>query len=268
MEELLRPAQRQASVMRVLLVPAVGGSWPDDAPDFGDILEACLPPLIAAVQEEGGTFDRYLPRGFIAFWGAPQDDPDHAVHALRAAERIRATQSLLLERCAARGWAGIGVVCSIASGPCLIGRLGTEMRREYAAEGRPVEWAIALAGLAPRYGVPIIATDPLREANPDYAWQELDRLRMGDGTKGLVGVHTPHGLREVADAALRNDLRLLKESLRLYRAQDWDAAEINFLNLLKNPRLAAPVTVYLQRIEAFRRQPPPADWDGSHPAAV
>ena len=264
-EEVLKPAYRQASVLRVMLVPAASGAWPDDAPELGDILATCLAPLVAVVQAQGGTFDRYLPRGFIAFWGAPDEDPGHALHALRAAENIRARQGVLLEHCAAHGWAGVGVVCGLASGPCLIGRLGAEVRRDYAAEGRPVEWAMALAGLASRYGVDIIATDATREATPDYAWQELDRLRLGEGAKGLVGVHTPHGLREAVDPSLRSDLRLLKESLRLYRARDWDAAEINFLNLRKDPRLAGPVAVYLQRIGEHRRQPPPADWDGAPP---
>jgi adenylate cyclase len=265
-ESVLKPAQRQASVLRVLLVPAAGGAWPDDAPELGDMLATCLAPLVSVVHEQGGTFDRYLPRGFIAFWGAPHEDPAHATHALRAAESIRAKQGVLLERCAAHGWAGVSVVCGLASGSCLIGHLGTDVRRDYAAEGLAVEWAIAFAGLAPRYGVDIIATDAIREANPDYAWQELDRLRLGEGVKAVVGVHTPHGLREAAEPSLRSELRLLREALRLYRARDWDAAEINFLNLRKDPRLAGSVAAYLQRIAEFRRQPPPADWDGSHPA--
>jgi adenylate cyclase len=125
---------------------------------------------------------------------------------------------------------------------------------------------MALASLAPRYGVDIIATDTTREANPDYAWQELDRLHLGEDAKTILGIHTPHGLREAADGTLRSDLRVVKEALRLYRARDWDAAEINFLNLRKNPRLAGPVAMYLRRIGDFRRQPPPAEWDGSHPS--
>ena len=57
-------------------------------------------------------------------------------------------------------------------------------------------------------------------------------------------------------------MKLYREALRLYRAQEWDMAEMNFINLQKTSRSPSLYRVYAERVAHFRRNPPGERWDG------
>ena len=50
--------------------------------------------------------------------------------------------------------------------------------------------------------------------------------------------------------------------MRLYRAQQWDTAELNYVNLQRGSKSPALYKMYAERVAHFRNAPPPADWDG------
>ncbi|NBS80485.1 MAG: adenylate/guanylate cyclase domain-containing protein [Betaproteobacteria bacterium] len=81
------------------------------------------------MHQHGGTLDKYLGDGLMAFWGAPLSTPDDADRALEAALAIQAA-------------AGLSKRIGIASGEALVGDLGTSMRRSYTALGEVVKSVI------------------------------------------------------------------------------------------------------------------------------
>ena len=46
--------------------------------------------LAACVEAEGGTIDKYIGNSLMAFWGAPELQPDHSARACRAASAMAA----------------------------------------------------------------------------------------------------------------------------------------------------------------------------------
>lgn len=50
--------------------------------------------------------------------------------------------------------------------------------------------------------------------------------------------------------------------MRLYRAQDWDQAELQLLNLSRQAPEFKLYQLYLERLAIWRKNPPGADWDG------
>ena len=68
--------------------------------------------------------------------------------------------------------------------------------------------------------------------------------------------------REDLDAQWKKELKLYAETMRMYRGQQWDMAELNFVNLQRSSRSPALYRVYVERIQHFRQDTPPTDWDG------
>ena len=55
--------------------------------------------------------------------------------------------------------------------------------------------------------------------------------------------------------------KIFEASLALYRKQKWDAAEKGFASLVKDYHDEAS-EIFLERIAAFKKDPPGKDWDG------
>src|SRR5262249_20722435 len=51
------------------------------------LLNAYLSEMTGIIEAEGGFVDKYIGDAIVAVFGAPLDDPDHALHAVRAALR-------------------------------------------------------------------------------------------------------------------------------------------------------------------------------------
>ena len=63
------------------------------------------------------------------------------------------------------------------------------------------------------------------------------------------------------DKATKDELKLYRETLKLYRSQNWDLAELQFLNLHKMYGRYL-YQMYAERVAFFRQNPPGTDWDG------
>jgi adenylate cyclase len=61
---------------------------------------------------------------------------------------------------------------------------------------------------------------------------------------------------------LLDELKLWHQALRSYRAQQWDQAEVNLLNLQRMNPECALYRLYADKIAEYRRRPLPAEWDG------
>ncbi len=96
--------------------------------------------VVAVVNREGGWVNKFEGDAALCLFGAPQDQPDHADRALRAAAAL--PRELALDREVLS--AGIGV----ASGEVLAGFVGTPERFEYTVIGDVVNLAARLCDQA------------------------------------------------------------------------------------------------------------------------
>ena len=106
---------------------------------------------------------------------------------------------------------------------------------------RSERWTAA-AALA-RAGVLVLALSPAIVAQ--------------DAPPGEAAPPNPSGL----SAEERQRMSAFAAAIADFRARRWDAAEAALQNL-KERTEELLYNVYLDRIEQFRRVPPPADWDG------
>jgi adenylate cyclase len=129
--------------------------------------------------------------------------------------------------------------------------------------GDAVNLASRLEGLAREYGVPIIVGEKTRAMVPDVVFRELDRVIV-KGRDEPVSIYEPIGKQEDVEKTRLDGLKLWAQFLRLYRSCDWDAAEVQLLNLQKLEGAQRLYQLFLGRIAQLRRNPPEASWLGAY----
>ena len=154
------------------------------AGDLTKFMNRFLTAMTAAVLDHDGTISHYTGDGLMAFWNAPVDQPDHAQRACRAALDMGVRlaglnahlESEALTQTAAHKPIRIGI--GINTGECCVGNIGSEQRFDYSALGDSVNVAARLEAETKTYGVPIIIGESTREAVPEFACEEIGRIKV------------------------------------------------------------------------------------------
>ena len=103
--------------------------------------------LGGCVEAEGGTIDKYIGDSMMAFWGAPEDQPDHVERACRAARAIAAAIRKENEERQAQGLDPVRIRIGISTGRVLVGNIGAPTRINYTLVGDAVNIAQRLEQL-------------------------------------------------------------------------------------------------------------------------
>jgi len=230
------------------------------ARELTQMMNEFLTPFTGVIQEHRGTIDKYMGDCVMAFWGAPLADENHARHALLAAFGMLRAVRMLDAPFAAKGWPSIRVGVGIASGTMNVGNMGSEFRVAYTVMGDTVNLGARLESLTKQYGVDIIVNEGTMADVPDFAFRELDRVRVKGKTRP-VAIFEPIGDTSALKANQVSRLTDYEKALAAYRRCDWGNARRLFENL-KEQADELLYNVYLDRIDRFKQEPPPADWDG------
>ncbi len=94
--------------------------------------------LTECVEAEGGTVDKYIGDALMAFWGAPERQPDHALRAYRAARAIATVIERDNRARASEGEAPVRLRIGLHSGPAVVGNIGAPDRINYTIVGDTV----------------------------------------------------------------------------------------------------------------------------------
>jgi len=232
-----------------------------DATDLSDLMNQYLTPMTRIVHESKGTIDKYIGDAIMAFWGAPLRDSHHAARAVAAGLEMLKALDKLNTQFSKKNWPELHIGVGINTGPMSVGNMGSQFRRAYTVLGDAVNLGSRLEGITKQYGVAFIVSETTAAQAPEFFYRELDRVRV-KGKAEPVTIFEPLGLRDQLSAQVIEDTKLFHNALRLYREQNWDAAE----KVLQELRSVQPdsylFALYLERIGVFRSEPPPADWDG------
>jgi adenylate cyclase len=208
-----------------------------------------------------GTLDKYIGDAIMAFWGAPVEDGEHARHGVLAAMAMQKGCGALNAKFDARGWPKLRIGVGVNSGTVRVGDMGSAVRRAYTVMGDPVNVASRIESRTKVYGVGILVGESTRKAVKDVTFREVDRIRV-KGREEALTVYEPLALESEIVGSVHEELKLWNQALREYRAQQWDRADVNLLNLQRLQPGCALYALYADRIAGFRRTPPPPGWEG------
>ncbi|MCB1744144.1 MAG: adenylate/guanylate cyclase domain-containing protein [Gammaproteobacteria bacterium] len=229
--------------------------------ELSQLMNEYLTPMTRVIHHYRGTIDKYMGDAIMAFWGAPLPDDDHARHALEASLAMLEELKAIGDRFEARGWPRIHIGIGLNTGNMSVGNMGSEFRRAYTVMGDAVNLGSRLEGLTKNYGIELVVSETTAMAVPEYVYREIDRVRV-KGKEEPVTIYEPMCKRKEITRAERSELKLYREALKLYRAQNWDSAEIQFLNLHRANPTRELYRLYAERVAIYRQDPPGAGWDG------
>ena len=106
--------------------------------------------LTVQLLRQGATVDKYIGDAILAYFGAPIESVDHPQRAIAAAKAMQRSVRERNEKCEALGapYVRLEVGIGVATGPVIVGNIGSDLKMDYTAIGDAVNVANRLQKLA------------------------------------------------------------------------------------------------------------------------
>ena len=139
--------------------------------EIQETLNSFLEVMVARVEESDGMIDKFMGDGFMALFGAPFRQEDHARRALDASVSIQEAHLKWMDDRSAQGRPYRPLGLGLATGETVIGAYGTSNRMDYTALGPAVNLASRLCSAA-KAGEILTLAETITKAGFDDKTQE------------------------------------------------------------------------------------------------
>ena len=156
LEEVIERSGQESSAERrelTILFSDIRGftAWTEkqEPDEVTRVLNQYFHEMIPIVQRNGGTVDKIMGDGLMAFVGAPREEPDHAALAVRIATQMQAKAAELAAELASEAREPLQIGIGIHTGYVTVGSFGSREFKDYTVIGRAVNLAARVQGASP-----------------------------------------------------------------------------------------------------------------------
>ncbi|MEY2439732.1 MAG: adenylate cyclase, partial [Verrucomicrobiota bacterium] len=152
-----------------------------DPSEVSKILIAYFEQTTRCILENKGTIIKYVGDAVMAGWGAPIDEPAHAIRAAEAACDLRCLTELEVRGKKLRTRIGVN------SGKVLAGNLGSSFRFDYTMIGDTTNFASRLESLNKYLNTQVLISEAVREQLGDkFITRRLGEFRVAGKTRSVI----------------------------------------------------------------------------------
>ena len=253
----------------------ISESFKSDPQGLTKLINRFLTPLTNEIINVNGTIDKYMGDCIMAFWNAPIDVEGHEKMACDATLRMHKAMKELNDireeeaKVENKKFLELKIGIGLNTGGCVVGNMGSDQRFDYSVLGDAVNLASRLEGQSKSYGVKTVIGPETNESVKDtYATLQLDMIAV-KGKKEAVTIFTLLGDSIFKQSSEFKNLESKhKKILENYFNQKWEEClkEIKTAKTLCNNLMSEYYDIMTLRINEFKENPLPNDWDGVYVA--
>jgi adenylate cyclase len=145
--------------------------------DVVALLNRYFTSQVEIIFKHGGTLDKFIGDGIMAFWGAPTAHPDHARRAVLAALEMSAALDELRDELGALG-AGLDIGIGLHTGSAVVGFIGSDERLDYTAIGDTVNCASRVESTTKGISRILVSKATREAAGEGFEWRDRGLHRV------------------------------------------------------------------------------------------
>jgi adenylate cyclase len=219
-------------------------------------LNIYLKAMTDIITKYKGTLDKYEGDAIIAFWGAPIDDKNHAIHTCKTA-LLQQSYIKTLHAIFAKKDCDVGafkVRIGIHTGNAFIGNFGSDTRFNYTMIGDSVNLAARLEGVSKVYNTSIIISEDTKKLlNDDFITRKLDCIQV-KGKDNSTIIYELIDFSINATNATYDRIQKFEEAFDIYQNGEFEKASLLFEKIVKKYQ-DDPSKVFIERCKKYKNNP-------------